>query len=104
MQDKLSKNQISKILDITDPFLMIEEFVETEPGYKAFSLMRIHPDAWYLSSHLPGSQVVPASLQIEAMLQTLVLLIYKKIDHGVNRAFIVDVKTKILSMTYNLIC
>jgi len=36
-------------------------------------------------------------LTIEGMLQTLALLIYSTVDHNYKKAYIVDIKTKLLS-------
>ena len=40
---------------------------------------------------------MPAALTIEGMLQTLALLIYSTMDHSFEKAYIVDIKTKLLS-------
>lgn len=95
--NKLAREEIAKLLDITDPFLMIDQFEIIEQGKQALATKILGKDDWYFQSHLPKSQVMPATLQIEGMLQTLVLLIYKSIEHGEHRAFINDIQVKLLA-------
>ncbi|MQX38210.1 3-hydroxyacyl-ACP dehydratase FabZ family protein [Roseospira navarrensis] len=95
MTASLSRAQIASRLDITDPFLMIDTFEEIEPGRRARATLALAPDAWFFGCHLPASQVMPATLQIEGMLQTLVLLIYAAQDHGVNRSYVTSVNVQL---------
>lgn len=94
MGEKLSRDEISKRLDITDPFLMIDEFEEVDAGKSARSIKYLGDQEWFFDCHLPKSQVMPATLQLEGMLQTLVLLIYSAADHGDEPAYITDMKVK----------
>jgi len=85
---KFSKDEVSQCINIYDPFLMIDgisEFVEKDfaVGYKSLA-----ENDWYFKSHLPEEFVMPATLQVEGMLQTMVSLIYKSFDHQGNSAFI----------------
>ncbi|MFC3031825.1 3-hydroxyacyl-ACP dehydratase FabZ family protein [Pseudoalteromonas fenneropenaei] len=90
-------SQISQQLDIKPPFLMIDTFSVVEKGEKAIATKSLSPNEWFFDCHLPHSQVMPATLQIEGMLQTLVLLIYDTYDHGETRAFVNDIQVKVLS-------
>ncbi len=94
---KKTKEQISAQLDITDPFLMIDNFTLIEKGVNATASKFISPDNWFFKSHLPKSGVMPGTLQIEGMLQTLVLLIYDSFEHAEHRAFVNDMKVKLTS-------
>lgn len=93
----LSREDIAERLDITDPFLMIDTFEVTEPGAAARATRSLDSGDWYFAAHLPREQVMPATLQIEGMLQTLVLLIYDAVEHGAHRAFITHVDVKLVS-------
>lgn len=94
---KLNRQEISEKLDITDPFLMIDDFEEIIPGKTARAIKNLQPENWFFNCHMPKSQLMPATLQIECMLQTLVLLIYSAQEHGDNKSFIHDVKVKLFS-------
>lgn len=85
------------MLDIQPPYLMIDSFEIIEKGAKAKALKKLTDADWFFSCHLPKTQIMPATLQIEGMLQTLVLLIYASVEHGDQRAFITDIQVKILS-------
>jgi len=93
----LSRDEIASWLDITDPFLMIDSFEEVEAGRRARAEKNLKSEDWFFTCHLPRSRVMPATLQIEGMLQTLVLLIYTAVDHGVNRSFVTNIDVKCLS-------
>ena len=97
MSKILSEKEISERLDITAPFLMIDEWQETVPGEKALGRKHLKNDDWFFACHLPKDKAMPASLLMEGMLQTLVLLIYAREPHGDNRSFINDSRTKFLA-------
>lgn len=97
MTAPLSREEISVRLDITEPFLMIDTFEMVEPGSMARATRDLAAEDWFFKCHLPASQVMPATLQIEGMLQTMVLLIYSSVDHGAHRSFITNVNVRLLS-------
>jgi 3-hydroxyacyl-[acyl-carrier-protein] dehydratase len=72
----LNIDQIKRYLNITAPFLMIDYVNEIIPGKSAHSFKKLTDDDWFFKCHLEREQVMPGTLQIEAMLQTLALTIY----------------------------
>lgn len=97
----LTRNQISKRLNIIDPFLMIDEINIDLNSNKAVSLKNLTKEDWFYSCHMPNSPVMPATLQIEGMLQTLVILIYSISKDDVSVAYIADAKTKFHSRVFS---
>ena len=97
----LDRNEISKQLDIKDPFLMIDEIKLDINLNKAKSLKFLNKKEWFFLAHMTNSPVMPATLQIEGMLQTLVLLIYNVTENKSSKSFIVDSKTKFHSKVFN---
>ena len=65
----LGKAEIEAILPHRDPFLLIDEVVELEPGTRAVARKRVQPDEWYLAGHFPGRPIMPGVLQVEALAQ-----------------------------------
>ena len=93
----LGKSIISKKLDILDPLLILDKIKIEKVDKIAKGFQFINKDDWFFKCHLPSKPVMPAVLIIEGMLQTLALLIYETIDHKFEKAFIIDIKSKLLS-------
>lgn len=97
IKSNISKNEISTYLDITEPFLMIDSINEMVPGKSAQSSKQLKKNEWFFNCHLLKSRVMPATLLIEGMLQTFVLLIYATEAHKENYAYITNIDVKIIS-------
>lgn len=67
---QLTQEQIREIIPHRDPFLLIDEIVELEPGKRAVALRRVSPDEDYFRGHFPGNPIMPGVLQVEALAQT----------------------------------
>ena len=70
MKTTLGKAEIEAILPHREPFLLIDEVVELEPGRRVVARKKVRPDEWYLTGHFPGRPVMPGVLIVEAMAQT----------------------------------
>src|SRR5438093_13549377 len=69
-QTALGREEIEAILPHREPFLLIDEVVELEPGERVVARKTVRPDEWYLAGHFPGRPVMPGVLIVEAMAQT----------------------------------
>ena len=66
----LGRAEIEAILPHREPFLLVDEVLELEPGRRVVARKSVRPDEWYLAGHFPGRPVMPGVLIVEAMAQT----------------------------------
>ena len=65
----LGRREIEQILPHRDPFLLLDEVLELEPGGRVVARKLVRPDEWFLAGHFPGRPIMPGVLMVEAMAQ-----------------------------------
>ena len=65
----MDKEQIKSIIPHRDPFLLIDEVVELEPGKKVVAKKHLKEDELWFKGHFPNQPVQPGVLTIEMLAQ-----------------------------------
>ncbi len=65
----LNQEQIKEIIPHRDPFLLIDEITEMEPGVRVVATKHIKTDEYWFKGHFPDYPVTPGVLMIEMLAQ-----------------------------------
>jgi 3-hydroxyacyl-[acyl-carrier-protein] dehydratase len=65
----LNKEQIKEIIPHRDPFLLIDEIEELEPGKRVVAVKHVREEEYYFEGHFPQEKVMPGVLIVEALSQ-----------------------------------
>lgn len=90
-------NDIIDLLKIKKPFLMLDKVTNFKKNKSCVGYKKIKLSDWFFKSHFIGEPTMPGTLQIEAMLQTTVYLIYKSFKKTNERCIISNISTKLIN-------
>jgi len=75
----LYKPVLKNILKISDPFLMIDKVTNIMPFKEGIGVKNIKKNEWFYKCHFFNNEpMMPGTLQIEAMLQTTIAVLFLK--------------------------
>ena len=73
---KLNKKKITKLTNITKPFLMIDRIEKILDLRSATGIKKVDKNSWFFKCHFTNQPMMPGTLIEEAMLQTIVATLY----------------------------
>lgn len=65
----LNQEQIKEIIPHRDPFLLIDEVTELEPGVRVTAKKFLRPEEYWFKGHFPAQPITPGVLMIEMLAQ-----------------------------------
>lgn len=94
---KLSKRKIISITKITDPFLMVDSIRNILNLKSATGIKVIKKNSWFFKCHFIDKPMMPGTLIEEAMLQTIVAMLYSNKEFKDKVCLITSCKTNFYS-------
>ena len=83
----LNREQIMEIIPHRDPFLLIDEVEELEPGVRVVAKKHIRPDEDWFRGHFPQYPVTPGVLIVEMLAQAGAVCVLCKEENRGKLAF-----------------
>ena len=78
---KYTKNQIKKIIPHRNPFLLIDEIIDGDPGKNVTAIKNITLDDYFFKGHFPKKPIMPGVLILECMAQASCFLQFNVVDN-----------------------
>ena len=95
----LNKEQIEAIIPQRDPFLMIDEVEEYNPGEYCIGYKNVTGDEYFFKGHFPGNPIMPGVLITESLAQAgAVAILSLEENKGKNALFAGIDKMKLKKM------
>ena len=88
----MNKEDIKKIIPHREPFLLVDEVLELEPGKSITAVKHVSPDEYYFQGHFPQEPVMPVVLIVETLAQAGAIAVLSMEDHKGKTAYFGGIK------------
>lgn len=68
-------NIVNKFLQHKPPILLVDEIIDIKPGNYCITNSKFDIDRWFFDCHFPGNPIMPGSLLMELMSQTMTIIV-----------------------------
>tara|TARA_B100000963_G_scaffold342865_1_gene344137 strand:+ start:231 stop:683 length:453 start_codon:yes stop_codon:yes gene_type:complete len=80
MSDKLTKDDIKKLLPHREPMLLLDELIDIKKLFSATAIVNVKKDSFFVQGHFPDQPVMPGVLIVEAFGQAAAALTADGLD------------------------
>ena len=94
---ELNKKKIISLTNITEPFLMIDNVKNVLNLKSATGIKEVNKNSWFFKCHFINQPMMPGTLIEEAMLQTIVSILYSSKKFKNKICLITSTKTNFYS-------
>ena len=88
---KFNREQIKKIIPHRNPFLLIDEIVDGNPGKNATAIKNVSTNDYFFKGHFPGKPIMPGVLILESMAQTSCFLQFNTVNNPEKKMMLLSV-------------
>ncbi len=89
---RLNQEQIKEIIPHREPFLLVDEVLEMEPGKSITAIKYVKEDEYYFQGHFPERKVMPGVLQVESLAQAGAIAVLSLPENKGKLAFFGSIK------------
>ena len=94
---KLDKKKIISLTKIINPFLMIDYIKNIEKLKSATGIKKVSKNSWFFKCHFTNQPMMPGSLIQEAILQTIIAVLYSNKKFKNKICLVISSKTNFYS-------
>lgn len=76
----MDQEAIKQIIPHREPFLLVDRITELDDR-RVVGFKMVKPDEYYLAGHFPGNPIMPGVLMLEALAQTMGVMVLMRPEH-----------------------